>query len=83
MKKLILLALAAVIITGCVETKAEQRGNITGDVVTIKGCEYIVNVNHVYMSGNTYVYTHKGNCKFCAERKKQELKELVKELKGE
>ena len=24
---------------------------------------------------------HKGNCKFCAERRKQELKELIKELK--
>ena len=24
---------------------------------------------------------HKGNCKFCAERRKQELKELIRELK--
>ena len=42
------------------------------NVVKIDSCEYI-------QSG--YRLTHKGNCKYCTERRKQELKELIEELK--
>ena len=40
--------------------------------IVIDSCEYIEAFNRL---------AHKGNCKFCAQRRKQELKQLVKELK--
>lgn len=42
------------------------------NVVKIDSCEYIESL---------YRLAHKGNCKYCAERRKQELKELIEELK--
>ena len=40
--------------------------------IVIDSCEYIEAFNR---------HAHKGNYKFCAQRRKQELKQLVKELK--
>jgi len=45
-------------------------------VCIIDSCEYIHMSN-----GNGAYYTHKGNCRFCKERKQKELKELVIKLK--
>lgn len=42
------------------------------NTIIIDSCEYI---------DSRYQLAHKGNCKFCAERHKQELKELVEQLK--
>lgn len=82
MKKLILLALTALVMVGC-----DEAGRISQDgvvpvaykkdiyeywIVIIDSCEYIN-----YYQG----LAHKGNCKYCAERRKQELKELVEQLK--
>ena len=76
MKKIILLAITAMIMVGCdynsnsnIDTKTE--GFIYGTII-IDSCEYI--------RGN-HRLAHKGNCRFCAERRKQELKELVEQLK--
>ena len=76
MKKLILLALTAVMMAGCRYkfTDTPNIREVTNPVILVDdntgdSCEY-------YPS-----YGHKGNCRFCAERRKQELKELVKELK--
>ena len=97
MKKLILLALAALIMVGCVEQKKEAKyvneTNVTHYrkkstdtiFVVIDSCEYIVNKEKyafAYTKGYYVTYTHKGNCRYCAERRKQELKELLEELKG-
>ena len=75
MKKIILLALAALMMVGCDDKPSVNVDG--GNIVTIDSCEYI--------SCPTYygfpVYSHKGNCRFCAERRKQELKELVEQLK--
>ena len=76
MKKLILLALTAVMMSGCSEVKYTKHPTITQNVGVFEydSCEYIAIYNGV---------SHKGNCKYCKEHRKQELKELIKELKGE
>ena len=70
MKKFLLLFVLTLLFVSCEETKEVDGHNI----VVIDSCEYI--------RCNTYffhkVYVHKGNCKFCAERRKQEMKELIK-----
>ena len=79
MKKLLLLALTAVIMAGC--EKIMDTDYYTGEgfrVCTIDSCEYI----HL-SNGNGAYYTHKGNCKYCVERRKQEIRELIQELKDE
>ena len=47
-------------------------------IVNIDNCEYI----KCYTYGiDSYVYSHKGNCRFCKERRQKELEELVIKLK--
>ena len=76
MKKLILLALTAIMMAGCVEVEHQKNADVRGcEILVIDSCEY---VRVLYTS----FFAHKGNCKYCAERRKQELKELVKELRG-
>ena len=75
MKKIILLALTALMMVGCEENKQSLRD---GMIVNIDSCQYIV--CNVYCGR---VYVHHNNCRFCKERKKQELKELVEEIKKE
>lgn len=73
-KKIILLALVAVIMTGC-DINPDGSANIRREdygLFRIDSCEYI---------STQRGFSHKGNCKFCAERRKQELEQLVKELK--
>ena len=74
MKKIILLALAALIVVGCVEQYKETKINSDYSVRVIDSCEYIV-LNGVG------VKAHKGNCRFCKERRQKELKEFVERLK--
>lgn len=71
MKKLILLvALVTIVLIGC-----DNNGAPLGyTYLELDSCEYIGGVNQL---------AHKGNCRFCAERKKQEMKKLIKELKYE
>ncbi len=72
MKKIILIALTALMMVGCVKDGKVDRSEFV--VVELDSCEYIKwNVS--------YGYQHKGNCKFCAERRKKELEELVIKLK--
>lgn len=78
MKKIILLTLIAFTMVGC-NTKNDDGSYSTSrsldlNTVVIDGCEYVSGYQKL---------AHKGNCRFCAERRKQELKELVEQLKGE
>lgn len=93
MKKIILLALTALMMVGCDTRTEEQRYNDDYlqvqngySVIIVDNCEYIVKTIDVatgFRSATQSGYlAHKGNCRFCAERKKQELKELVEQLKG-
>ena len=78
MKKIILLALTALMMVGCVEKDSNGHIVITqGDdnnpkLSIIDSCEYI---------NWGYGLAHKGNCRFCKERREKELKELAEELK--
>ena len=85
-KKLILLALVAVIMAGCDGTQRNQDDSIVLDdywkqrcinnpfKVVIDSCEYIC--WHGRMA-------HKGNCRFCDDRRKKELNLLIKQIKEE
>ena len=76
MKKIILLALTALMVVGCGNDRPIK--NVDGvNVVTVDSCEYI--------RCSTYygycIYNHKGNCRFCKERRQKELEGLVIKLK--
>lgn len=82
MKKIILLALTAMLMVGCMKTK-EDGEPILSDyyrehsvenpfIQVLDSCEYICWNNRM---------AHKGNCRFCKERRQKELKELVGQLK--
>ena len=49
-------------------------------VIIVDSCEYIVKMIDVAPGSRTATQSgylaHKGNCRFCAERKKQELKRI-------
>lgn len=85
MKKIILLALVTLIMLGCEyinDAKIEEAKRSNGfNIVVIDSCEYYEKSTATGYQGLGYL-AHKGNCRFCAERRKQELKELVEQLKG-
>lgn len=79
MKKLILLLTLVIVMCGCNEKEPQilkdNIVNINGwncKVIEIDGCEYIQ---------GGYLLSHKGNCKYCAERRKKEQEELIHKIK--
>lgn len=77
MKKIILFAVASLMMVGCNDDKS-----VTNDfkTIVIDSCEYLY--KEVPTSGRPYAaMAHKGNCRFCKERRQKELKELVEQLK--
>ena len=75
-RNLILLALTTLMVVGCREVSVEKVHVKEGErIISIDSCEYIE--RHVYCGS---VLVHKGNCRFCAERRKQELKELIEQV---
>ena len=77
MKKIILLALTALMMVGCDKlpnkTHQEKIDEIYAErTFIVDSCEYI----SFWKSA-----THKGNCRFCKERRQKELEELVVKLK--
>lgn len=80
MKKIILLALTAMMMVGCGLEKNNDGSIVLSNiptsaqpyVVVIDSCEYIS------WGSST---AHKGNCRFCKERRKKEIKEMVELLK--
>ncbi len=79
MKKLILLALLAVIMEGCLWDGCEvEKSSMNYVDIIYDSCEYVY-------SNISDKMAHKGNCKFCAERdsikwekRKAEIVELLK-----
>ena len=68
MKKIILLAFTALMMVGC-----NNNGKPLGySYLELDSCEYISGLNQL---------AHKGNCRFCKERRQREMKELVEQLK--
>lgn len=84
MKKLLLLALTTIMMVGCkyrTTAEIEEAKRLSGfNIVVIDSCEYLIKESARGYTGYGY-FAHKGNCKYCAERRKQKLKELVEQLK--
>lgn len=82
MKKIALLSLTALMMVGCMETKEDGEPILSNYfsehsaqnpyIQVLDSCEYIC--WHSRMA-------HKGNCRFCKERRQKELEELVIKLK--
>ena len=74
MKKPILLLALAFVMCGCNKhvVNTFRVGTVNYDVIVIDDCEYL-------KSGATLA--HKGNCKFCAERRREEQEELISKIK--
>ena len=77
MKKIILLALTALMMVGCAEKRSQPVELHEMNTYIVDSCEYVGR----RISGQSGILAHKGNCRFCAERRKQELELLVKHLK--
>ena len=72
-KKIILFALTALMMVGCGEYQGKGNSALVGySDIEIDSCQYIVGYN---------VLAHKGNCRFCKERRQKELEKLVEQLK--
>ena len=76
--KRLLLALTALMIVGCISDNEEAKiyENDGFATLTYDSCEYVFKT-----VGYKGFLAHKGNCKFCAERRQKELEELVIKLK--
>lgn len=74
MKKLIILLALAFVMCGCNKhiENTFRVGTVDYNVIVIDDCEYL-------KAGMSF--THKGNCKYCAERRRKEQEELIKRLK--
>ena len=87
MKKIFILSILFAMIS-CNEqpdTRVYHETEITSDVYVVNGlrlktvvidsCEYLIGSRYEPSVGYGYL-SHKGNCKYCAERRKQELQNL-------
>ena len=76
-KKIILLALT-ILMMGCYNQNDVANSVEEGDfgVCIYDSCEYLIRTSNYrgYLA-------HKGNCRFCKERRQKELEELVIKLK--
>ena len=75
MKNIMLLILTTLIMVGCTEHYKETRINSDYSVRVIDSCEYI-------LLNGVGIKAHKGNCRFCKERRQKELEKLITELEG-
>ena len=95
MKKIIILALAVLIMAECKQQEAkskhqrveckQERVERDYSVIIVDGCEYIEKTDEYHigadMGTKAGYLAHKGNCRFCTERRKQELEALVEQIK--
>ena len=73
-KKIILLTLTALMMVGC---ESEETERLKGfNLTVVDSCEYLIGGEQGYG-----FFAHKGNCRFCKERRQNELEELVIKLK--
>ena len=77
MRKLILLALATLMMVGCDEKQSDGTYKpYFYKTYIIDSCEYVG-----YAAGSKADFlAHKGNCKFCEARRKEEIRKLIDEM---
>ena len=77
-KKIILLSFIILMMASCYNQNDVAKSVEEGDfgVCIYDSCEYLIRVN----GGKSY-FAHKGNCRFCKERRQKELEEFVEQLK--
>jgi len=92
MKKIILLALTALMMVGCCDTQKEEtecdktfKERWHGfHVEVVDSCEYLLRYTERVSGhqgfGQSFM-AHKGNCRFCKERRQKELENLLIKLK--
>lgn len=68
MKKIFFLVFAAAMFIGCAKVDRSYRNRIpeSYNVIVIDSCEYV-------HSKYTYGIAHKGNCRYCEERRRKRL----------
>lgn len=64
--KILVIILFCIFLSGC---ERSIPGKLEEHIVVIDSCEYLVNG---FSSANNYSITHKGNCKYCRERRLKE-----------
>lgn len=74
---IISLILATLTIVSCeykTDVEIEEAKRLNGfNIVVIDGCEYLIKTESCGYHGYGY-FAHKGNCRFCEERKNKERK---------
>ena len=84
MKKIILLSLVALMMAGCeyrTDAEIQEAQRLNGfNIVVIDSCEYLKNKEGSGYLGYGF-FAHKGNCRYCKERREKELKELIRQIK--
>lgn len=84
MKKIIIFVLAAFMMVACdyrTEAEKEEAKRLKGcNIIVIDSCEYLKNDRENGHQGFGH-FAHKGNCRFCKERRQKELEELIIKLK--
>jgi len=78
MKKIILLAVAILMMVGCAEESTQPIESLEMRTYIVDSCEYVGK----HIGSRWGILAHKGNCRYCAERRKQELEALAEQLKG-
>ena len=73
MKKIIIVALTALMVVGCIEQYEDTRITSYYSVRVIDSCEYI------FPNGGS-IKAHKGNCRFCEERDSIKWEKRKKEI---
>lgn len=72
MKKIMVFILVSMLLMGCYQVGTSYNyipGG--GRIVVLDNCEYI---------STGYKLAHKGNCKYCEERRKKEQEELIQKI---
>ncbi len=84
MKKIILLVLVGLMMAGCssrTDSEIEEAERLNGfNIKIVDSCEYLYKEIPAGYAGYGFM-AHKGNCRFCKERRQEELKRLVIKLK--
>lgn len=83
-----ILLISVIILSACTsffeETRQKDLENSASSFATttivINNCEYLY-AKEVDFGGHSGYLAHKGNCRFCAKRRQEEIKKLLFQLK--